>query len=146
MRAMKPIAFAALVAAFVIPFQAAAAPRWTQLRANDSVKLSVDSASVKRKGDQVSLNYMLDYAKAQGSPLYQVRYRSVVTQATVRCKARTIQLGNSDLYEGPTAQGVVVAGATPAPADHRFTAIEKDTSDEDLWRHACEAKPAPKKP
>jgi hypothetical protein len=36
-------------------------------------------------------------------------------------------------------------GAAPAP-DQKFTAIEKDTSDEDLWRHACEAKPAPKKP
>src|SRR5262249_676592 len=125
---------------------AGAAPTWTELRANDSVKLSVDSASVKRTGDQVKLRYMLDYAKPQGSPLYQVRYRSVVTQATLRCKARMIQLGESDLYQGPAAKGVIFAGAVPPPADRKFTAVEKDTSDEDLWRHACEAKTAPKKP
>jgi len=146
MRAMKPIAFVALAAALAIPFEAVPAPKWTEVRANDSVKLSVDSASVKRRGDQVTLSYLLDYAKPQGSPLYQVRYRSVVTHATVRCKARTIQLGDSDLYEGPSAKGVVVAGAVPPPADRKFTAVEKDTSDEDLWRHACETKAAPKKP
>jgi hypothetical protein len=140
------IAALVLVAAVFAALDAAAAPKWTEVRANDAVKLSVDSASMKRRGDQVTLSYMLDYAKPQGSYLYQVRYRSVVTQATLRCKARTILLGNSDLYEGPAAKGVIVAGAMAPPKDRKFTAVEKDTSDEDLWRHACEAKPAPKKP
>ena len=143
--AMKIAALVLLPAAFTA-LDAAAVPKWTELRANDSVKLSVDSASVKRSGDQVTLSYMLDYAKPQGSYLYQVRYRSVVTQATVRCKARTILMGNSDLYEGPAAKGTIIAGAVDAPKDRKFMAVEKGTSDEDLWRHACEAKAAPKKP
>lgn len=143
--AMK-IATLVLLPAALAALDAAAAPKWTELRANDSVKLAVDSASLKRNGDQVTLQYMLDYAKPQGNYLYQVRYRSVVTQVTLRCKARTILLGNSDLYEGPAAKGTIIAGAMAAPKDRKFTAVEKDTSDEDLWRHACEAKPAPKKP
>ena len=142
---MKIAALALLPAVFAA-FDASAAPNWIELRANDAVKLSVDSASVKRSGDRVTLSYMLDYAKPQGSYLYQVRYRSVVTQATLRCKARTILLGNSDMYEGPAAKGTIIAGAVDAPKDRKFTAVEKGTSDEDLWRHACEAKPAPKKP
>jgi hypothetical protein len=143
--AMK-IAALMLLPAALASLDAAAGANWTELRGNDSVRLSVDAASVKRSGDRVTLRYMLDYAKPQGDNLYQVRYRSVVTEATVRCKARTILLGNSDLYDGPSAKGVILAGAVPAPKDRKFTAIEKDTSDEDLWRHACEAKPAPKKP
>jgi len=140
------IAALVLVPAVFAALDAAAAPKWTEVRANDEVKLSVDSASMKRSGDQVALRYMLDYAKPQGSYLYQVRYRSVVTQATLRCKARTILLGNSDMYEGPAAKGTIIAGAEDAPKDRKFTPVEKGTSDEDLWRHACEAKPAPKKP
>jgi len=140
------IAALVLVPAVFAALDAAAAPKWTEVRANDEVKLSVDSASMKRSGDQVALRYMLDYAKPQGSYLYQVRYRSVVTQATLRCKARTILLGNSDMYEGPAAKGTIIAGAVDAPKDRKFMPVEKGTSDEDLWRHACEAKPAPKKP
>ncbi len=140
------IATLVLLPAALAALDAGAAPKWTELRGNDSVKLSVDATSVKRSGDRVTLQYMLDYAKPQGDHLYQVRYRSVVTQATVRCKARTILLGDSDLYEGPAAKGTIVAGAVPPPKDRKFTAVEKDTSDEELWRHACEAKPAPKKP
>jgi hypothetical protein len=140
------IATLVLLPAALASLDAGAAANWTELRRNDSVKLSVDAASVTRSGDQVTLRYMLDYAKPQGDRLYQVRYRSVVTQVTLRCKARTILLGDIDLYEGPAAKGTIIAGAAPKPADRKFTAIEKDTSDEDLWRHACEAKPAPKKP
>ena len=110
------------------------------------MKLAVDTGSVKRKGDEVSLKYLLDYAKPIGNPLYQLRYSSVVTQATLRCKARTIRLGNSDLYLGPGATGVIVAAAVPAPAERKFAAIEMGSSDEELWRHACEGKAPPKKP
>src|SRR5258706_12792584 len=132
--AMK-IATLVLLTALLASLDARAAANWTELRRNDSVKLLVDATSVKRSGDRVTLQYMLDYAKPQGDHLYQVRYRSVVTQATVRCKARTILLGNSDLYEGPSAKGVVVAGAVPPPKDRKFTAVERDTSAEYLWPH-----------
>jgi hypothetical protein len=141
MRAMKPISWLA-VAIAALALDASAAVQWSELRKDGAAKLSVDPASMKRRGDQVSLNYLVDYVKPQGDSLHQVRYRSVVTAATLRCKARTVMLGVSELYSGPAATGVVMATAEPTPKEKVFAPIEKGTSDEDLWRHACEKKPA----
>ena len=141
MRAMKTMTWTAATLA-ALALEASAATQWSELRKNDAAKLSIDSASVKRRGDQVSLKYLVDYAKPQGDSLHQVRYRSVVTMATLRCKARTVLLGMSELYSGPGATGVVMASAEPEPRERVFSPIEKGTSDEDLWRHACEKKAA----
>jgi len=122
------------------------AAQWSEIRSNDSARLSVDTASVKRKGDQVSLTYRLDFAKPQGDVYTQVKYTSIVTAVTLRCKPRTLSLGTSELYSGRGGSGVVVATAIPKPKERAFTAIEKGTSDEDLWRHACEKKAAAGKP
>lgn len=136
MRAMNTMTWMAAALA-ALALDAAAAAQWSELRKDGSAKLSIDTASLKRRGDQVSLKYLVDYARPQGDNLYQVRYRSVVTLATLRCKARTVLLGTSELYSGPAATGAVLATAEPAPREQVFTPIEKDTSDEDLWRHAC---------
>ena len=141
MRAMKtPLWMAAAVAALTL--DASAGVQWNELRKDGSAKLSVDPASIQRRGDQVSLNDLVDYAKPQADNLRQLRYRSVVTAVTLRCKARTMLFGASELYTGPGGTGVVIATAEPAPKERVFTAIEKGSSDEDLWRHACERKPA----
>ncbi len=135
MRAMKPSAWIWIsLAATALD---ASAAQWTQLRADGAAKLSIDTASVKRKGDEVSLKYLVDYAKPQGDVLYQVRYVSVVTAATLRCKPRTVSLGASQLYSGPAATGVLLATAEPSAKERAFAPVEKGTSDEDLWRHAC---------
>jgi hypothetical protein len=141
---MKKIACIALAAASVA-FHASAA-QWTPIRSGSAATLSVDSSSVRRKGDQVSLKYLVDYPQPQGDDLYQVRYRSVVTAATLRCKARTLSLGTSELYGGVGATGVLLASAVPTRSESAFKAIEKGTSDEDLWGHACAAKGPGKKP
>jgi hypothetical protein len=141
MRAMKTITWMAAALA-ALALDASAATQWSELRKDGAAKLSIDPASVKRHGDQVSLKYLVDHAKPQGDSLHQVRYRSVVTMATLRCKARTVLLGTSELYSGPSATGVVLATAEPAPPERVFSPIEKGTSDEDLWRHACEKKAA----
>jgi hypothetical protein len=144
MPAMKRILPLALAAVFAAPGGWAA--QWSALRNDAGAKLSVDAKSVKRRGDQVTLDYMVDYAKPQGDFLTQVRYLSVVTKATIRCKPRTLSLGMSELYSGRGATGVVLATAYPKPAESRFTAVEAGTSDEDLWRHACERKAPAGKP
>lgn len=144
MPAMKRLLPIALAAALAAPDGLAA--QWSAVRDNDSVKLSVDPASVKRKGDQVSLTYLIDYAKPQGDVYTQVKYLSVVTSATLRCKPRTVSLGMSELYSGRGGTGVVVATAQPNARERAFAAIEKGTSDEDLWRHACEKKAPAAKP
>ncbi len=144
MPAMKRIYCIALAAAFVA--LEASAAQWSAIRNNDAAKLSIDATSVSRKGDQVSLKYMIDYTKPQVDPLRQLSYRSIVTAATVRCKPRTVSLGTSELYNGPEARGVLVASAVPTRRERAFAAIEKGTSDEDLWRHVCEAKAPAGKP
>ena len=137
---MRRIAFAACILACVAP--AAYAAQWAPLRNSNDVALLVDASSVKRKGDQVHLSYLIEYAKPQRDQLRHLQYRSTVTEATVRCKARTVLLGPTELYTGPKATGVLIATAQPSPKEQVYAAIEKGTSDEEVWRHACEAKAA----
>ncbi|HUQ29570.1 MAG TPA: surface-adhesin E family protein [Usitatibacter sp.] len=141
---MKKVACLA-VAVSCVALQASAV-QWTPIRSEKAAKLSVDSASMQRKGDQVNLKYLIDYAKPQGDVLSQVRYRSVVTAVAVRCKTRTLSLGTSELFSHPGATGTLLATAVPTGREGDFTAIEKGTSDEDLWRHACGQKGSGKKP
>ena len=122
----------------------ATAAQWTALRNDANAKLSVDASSVKRTGDQVRLRYLVDHAKPQGDRLRQIRYLSVVTSATIRCKPRTLALGSSELYSGRGATGVLMAVAEPNQKESAFAAVENGTSDEDLWRHACEKAPEKK--
>ena len=141
---MRRIALAACILACAAP--AAFAATWAPVRNSEGVSLLVDSRSVARKGDQVSLSYLIDYAKPQVDPLRQLTYRSSVTRAKLRCNARTLSLGTIELYTGPKATGVLLAAANPVGNESAFTPIEKGTSDEDLWRHACEKKAQAKKP
>jgi len=141
---MRCIALAACLLASAAP--AAFAAKWMPLRNSSSAALSVDEASISRRGDQVRLNYMVEFARPQRDKLHQLAYRSIVTSAILRCNARTVSLGKSDLYTGPKATGVLIATTQPTNRETAFTAVEKDTSDEDLWRHACEKKPEAKKP
>jgi hypothetical protein len=140
---MQRIALAACILACAA--LSAHAAQWTALRSSDSVSLSVDASSVKRRGDQVSLSYLIEYKKPQRDALRQLMYRSSLTRATVRCKARTVLLGDTELYTGPRATGVLVATAVPEPREQVYSAIEKGTSDEEVWRHACAPKAAPAK-
>jgi hypothetical protein len=141
MKRILPLALAAALGA-----SGAWAAEWNALRNDAAAKLSVDARSVKRQGDQVTLDYMVDYAKPQGDFYTQVRYLSVVTKATIRCKPRTLMLGMSELYSGRGATGVILATAYPKPEETRFAKVEAGTSDEDLWRHACERKAPAGKP
>jgi hypothetical protein len=118
------------------------AAKWAPLRNSDSVALLVDSSSVKRKGDQVSVSYLIEYTRPQVDSLRKLQYRSSVTAATVRCKARTVLLGPTELYTGPRATGTLIATAMPTPKEQVYAAIEKGTSDEEVWRHACQSRTA----
>jgi hypothetical protein len=63
----------------------------------------------------------------------------------VRCKERTISLGESEVFIANRAQGAATGRSDPKAATGKFTSLEKGSSDEDLWRHFCapkDAKPA----
>jgi hypothetical protein len=129
----------ALAAAAVAALPAQAA-NWQPLRKDKSTTLSLDEASIRRKGDQVSFTYMLDHAQVQGYLKTGVFYRSLVIRATVRCKPRTIALGTTEAYGGETGTGVLVGAAQPSRSEARFSPIEAGTSDQELWSHVCARK------
>jgi hypothetical protein len=118
---------------------------WTPLRKGEAASLSIDLQSVRRRGDEASFRYLVEFPTLQGDPANQVFYRSLVVSASVRCKARTIAIGNTDAYPEAGAQGMLLATKT-APRRAQFQRIEADTSDEDLWKQLCDGgKPKPKK-
>jgi hypothetical protein len=111
---------------------------WDLLRKNDTTSLSIDPSSVKRTGDQVSFRYLVDHPALQGSVKTGVVYRSLVVRATIRCKARSIRLGPTDLYGGTAASGALLGTTSGERA--AFAPIEAGTSDEELWARVCSRK------
>jgi hypothetical protein len=130
----------ALIAAFaVLPAQAA----WEELRRNDQVRLSIDPKTIKRKGDTVSVRYLVDFRQPQGD-YKTVVYRSLATKVHIRCKARTIVTEESEAYPGNEAKGPSLGVIKPTGAEAEFKKLEPGSSDEDLHKRVCE-RPAPAK-
>ena len=140
---MKGYAAVAALAALTAGGPSSAA--WEVLRQSDSVSLSIDADSIKRSGDNVSFRYLVDYAKNQTDFKAGIAYRSLVVKAQVRCKARMIALGNTDLYSHPGGGGVNIGTAFADRIESSFRRVEPATSDEELLRRACAGKAAPAK-
>ena len=113
---------------------------WQELRRNDSVRLSIDSQSIKARGDTLTFRYLIDFREPQGDFKTAV-YRSLATRAVMRCKSRTIASRDTEAYAGNEAQGPMVGVMKPTKEDARFKKVEAGTSDEDLWKRLCQ-KPA----
>ena len=116
-----------------------AAAAWEELRRNDQVRLSIDKASIKRKGDTVSFRYLVDFRQPQGD-YKSVVYRSLATKAHIRCNARMIVTEESEAYAGVEANGPSLGVMKPAKGDDEFKKLEAGTSDEDLYKRVCEGK------
>jgi tRNA A37 N6-isopentenylltransferase MiaA len=114
---------------------------WEELRRNDSQRLSIDPASIKRKGDEVSFRYLVDFREKQGD-FKTAEYRSLTVKAAMRCKARTIALRGTEVYEGQEAKGPSTGVMRPSKAESAFKPIEAGTSDEELHARLCKAAPA----
>ena len=145
MCAMKPSLWRLLS---LVPLLAppAMAVEWTPLRKNEGASLSIDKKSVQRKGDETSFQYMVEFPTPQGDPSDGVIYRSLVVNASMRCRPRTIAIGKTEAYIEPGAQGKVLATTRPPQGLALFKPVESGTSDEDLWQLICERKKAaPKK-
>ena len=120
----------------------AMAVEWTPLRKSEGASLSIDHKSVQRKGDEASFRYLVEFPTPQGNPSDRVLYRSLVVNASVRCKPRTIAIGKTDAYFEPGAGGKVLATTRPPRGLALFNPVEPGTSDEDLWQVICERKKA----
>lgn len=129
----------------VIAFPASAA-EWAPIRKSEVASLSIDRASIRRKGDESSFRYLVEFPTTQGNPHDRVLYRSLIVDASVRCKAKTIAVGKTEAYPEPGAKGKLLATKSPPRGLALFQPVEARTSDEDLWKHLCEgAKANPKK-
>lgn len=106
------------------------------LRGDDSRRLAIDPASIKRRGDQVSFKYVVDFRNVQGD-YKTAEYRSLVVKAVMRCKAKTMALRGSEGFTGSEGKGIGVGVAEPTAREARFQKIEPGTSDEDLWNRLC---------
>jgi hypothetical protein len=134
------LSMALLAAAF------ACSAEWKSIRRDTNAMLSVDAQSIKRKDDEVSLRYLVDFRAPQGNPRGgETPYRSIVVTARVNCKNRTIALVNTDAYGQFSGAGVVIAKTGPGPSQASFMPLESDSSDEDVWRHVCLESKAPLK-
>ena len=116
---------------------------WEELRRNDQVRLSIDPKSIKRKGDTVSFVYLVDFRQTQGD-YKTVEYRSLVTKAHIRCKARMMVTVESEAYPGNEAKGPSLGVMKATGAEAEFKKLEPGSSDEDLYKRLCE-RPAPAK-
>src|SRR5438477_13100603 len=82
---------------------------WKPVKRDNNAMLSVDTDSIKRSGDEVSLNYLVDFRLPQGDVRQGPTYRSIVVRTKVRCKARTISLVHTDAFMQMGAAGGIVA-------------------------------------
>ena len=132
-----PLRIALLLAAG-LALAAPAHARWQLLRQDKAAALYVDTASVKRHGEEVRFRYLADYAAPQEAFRSGAPYRSMVTDAMLRCKTRQIALGRMQMYAAPGGKGRLVEATPLGPAP--FEIVENATSDEDLWKHFCAPK------
>jgi hypothetical protein len=144
MRAMKEGSMPTRYAISLFVLLALALPgamaEWKQIRRDQEAMLSVDSESIKRKGDEVAFRYMVDFRTPQGEPRDGTPYRSIVVSAKLRCKPKAIALVHTDAYALYGAKGIIIAKTKATPAEASFKPLEVNTSDEDVWRHVCEGK------
>jgi len=124
---------AGLAAAFT------AAGAWEELRKNDSQRLSIDAKSIKKKGDLVTFTYLVDFRQRQGD-FKTAEYRSLTVKAAISCKARTIVMGDTEVFAGNEANGPATGIMKPTGDDAKAKPIEAGTSDEELYARVC--KPA----
>ena len=115
---------------------------WQLVRGNERARLSVDRESIKRNGDEASFRYLIDLRQGEGAKHGSPDHRSIVTQARVRCKERTIAIGDSEGFLVNGGQGAAISRSAPKKGPAVFAPLEKGSSDEDLWKHLC-APPAP---
>jgi hypothetical protein len=119
---------------------------WEELRRNPDVRLLIDPQSFRTDGDAVTFRYLVDFREAQSDNKVTF-FRSLITNAAVRCKDRKIAVRGTEGYAGNTGRGTLLGATSPTPAEAAFKALEKGTSDEDLWKRVCTrtaAKPAEK--
>ncbi len=135
---MKSWSRITLVSLLVVAMPALA-QQWQQVRRDAAVMLSVDLESIKTKNGETAVNYLVDFRQAQGMA-YEKHYRSIVVRARLRCQDKQISLLHTDAFAQWRGEGIIVAKTQNSQEESAFHPLEKDSSDEDVWRFVCEVR------
>ena len=141
-RSSAAIALAA-AAALALP---AHAVDWKQVRRDQQVMLWVDVDSISTTGPETKATYMVDFRQAIPAP-HEKYYRSIVVRTKIKCKDKQLSTLHTDGYSSWSAGGIIVAKTQDTAEETAWHPLEKDTSDEDVWRYVCEVRkgsPPPK--
>ncbi len=117
----------------------ALAQQWQQVRRDANVMLSVDLETIRTEGDETSFNYLVDFRQAQGGAK-EKHYRSIIVRSKLRCKDKQISLLHTDAFEQWRGGGIIVGKTQNSKEEAAFHPLEKDSSDEDVWRYVCEVR------
>jgi surface-adhesin protein E len=135
----------ASAAALALP---AHAVDWKQVRRDEQVMLWVDIDSIGTTGNETKADYMVDFRQAVPAPNNKY-YRSIVVRTKIKCKDKQMSTLHTDGYSSWSAGGIIVAKTEDTAQETAWHPLEKDTSDEDVWRYVCEVRhgsPPPKTP
>lgn len=141
-RSAMGIALAAL-AALAFPAQAF---DLQQVRRDQNALLWVDVDSINTKAEETYATYVVDLRQSIEAPNKE-HYRSMSVRVKIRCKDKQISTQHTDGYTQWRATGFIVAKTRDTPEEMAWHPLEKDTSDEDVWKYVCEVHKgqAPKK-
>lgn len=143
---MRLVARAIFVLAVYGLAAGAYAAEWKQVAKARAGALWIDVESIKRNEGEIAFDYRLDFPKPQREVGSKVMYRSTVTRAIVRCQTRAFAMGFTQAYDGPAGTGKLVGRYPPSPEEARFQPVQKQSTDENLWRYVCQVpEPQPKK-
>jgi len=142
------ISFAlALAAATALAFPAQAF-NLQQVRRDQNALLWVDIDSINTRAGETYATYVVDLRQAIQAP-HEQHYRSMAVRVKIRCQDKQISTQHTDGYTQWRATGFIVAKTRDTPEETAWHPLEKDTSDEDVWRYVCEVRkgsPPPKEP
>ena len=112
--------------------------QWSEIQTfDDGMRVFVDPASARRRGEQAQVTHLVRWGEPQieaGSP----PYRSTVVQTVYDCVAKRERYLASTSYSGTMGDGAkVIEDDDEADA---WSSISESSLEDKLWQTACAAK------
>lgn len=117
---------------------------WNEIEEfEDSTKVYVDRATVRRQGDTAQLLHLVRWGEPQADPGMPV-YLSTVVRTAYDCNGKREKYLASISYAGAMGNGAQVIADNDEAED--WYSISDDSMEEKLWKIACKSdrKPSPR--
>jgi len=122
----------AISAMLLAVVSAGASAAWVKVSVSDAGSTYVDTATIRRAGDIVTMSEMTDY-KIVADPTFA--YKSVRRKYEFDCKAKRFRMLSTTGYAGPMGKGDTVISADSPAAE--WVAVVGGSVGEILWKVAC---------